>query len=81
MATQIARPGIRIEEPNGSVQDRLGARLRKLAERFRGWLAERRTYRRTLRELMELDDRELDDIGIARGDIRRIARQLARSHS
>ena len=32
-------------------------------------------YRRTVRELSQMSDRELRDIGIHRADIRRIARE------
>lgn len=34
-----------------------------------------RTYRNTVAELNSLSQRELDDLGIGRGDIKRIARQ------
>jgi uncharacterized protein YjiS (DUF1127 family) len=37
-------------------------------------LARWRRYRRTIAELEQLDDRALKDLGIARGDIRRVAR-------
>ncbi len=37
--------------------------------------ARRASYRRTLSELLALNDRELADIGIARCDIRRLARE------
>jgi len=43
-----------------------------LVDSFRKWSA----YRQTVRELSMLDDRELNDLGIARGDID----GLARSH-
>lgn len=36
-----------------------------------------RTYKRTLKELSKLTDRELADIGISRGMIREIAREHA----
>jgi uncharacterized protein YjiS (DUF1127 family) len=36
-------------------------------------------YRQVIRELMQLSDRELDDIGVARDDIGAIARQSAAS--
>ncbi|UVF22675.1 DUF1127 domain-containing protein (plasmid) [Microvirga terrae] len=36
-------------------------------------------YRQVIRELMQLSDRELDDIGISRNDIDGIARQSAAS--
>lgn len=41
------------------------------------YLESRRVYLRTLRELSSCTDRELDDLGIARGDIYHIARQAA----
>ncbi len=37
---------------------------------FRKW----RNYRRTVTELSALSNRELDDLGISRGDIRSVAR-------
>jgi uncharacterized protein YjiS (DUF1127 family) len=40
---------------------------------LRNWLR----YRETIRELSRLSDRELDDLGIARGEID----SIARSHS
>ena len=51
-----------------------------LADRIQGIrtaFAQRRTYRRTLDELHSLGDRELDDLGIYRGDLRRIAHEAA----
>jgi uncharacterized protein YjiS (DUF1127 family) len=44
-----------------------------LAEKFGAW----RRYQDAVRELSELNDRELSDIGIARDDIDAIARQHA----
>jgi len=38
-----------------------------------------RAYERTYEELMRLDDRELADIHVRRGEIDSIARQAARS--
>ena len=43
----------------------------------RQWLRQRRVYSETLAELRDLSDRELDDIGIRRADLRRIAREAA----
>jgi uncharacterized protein YjiS (DUF1127 family) len=52
-----------------------------LADRFvsliAGWkddYATRKAYRQTVKELSELSDRELNDLGIGRGSIRLIAR-------
>ena len=42
--------------------------------RFRRW----RRYRDTVRELQGLSVRELNDLGIARPDINRLAREAAR---
>lgn len=40
---------------------------------FKRWIAERRAFNTTYNELSALSDRELDDLGISRGDIVRIA--------
>jgi uncharacterized protein YjiS (DUF1127 family) len=42
---------------------------------FQNW----RLYRDTTFELRQLSDRELGDLGIARGDIRRVARDAAKN--
>jgi uncharacterized protein YjiS (DUF1127 family) len=49
-----------------------------LLERLIGWLGEQRRYRQTMNELSTLSDRELDDIGLTRGDIESVARRCAR---
>ncbi|MEZ5824403.1 MAG: DUF1127 domain-containing protein [Geminicoccaceae bacterium] len=41
---------------------------------FRDWLARRAAYRNTIEELSRLSGRELEDLGIHRCDIPRIAR-------
>lgn len=41
--------------------------------------AQWRTYRSTVAELNSLSVRELNDLGIGRGDIKHIARQAAKS--
>jgi uncharacterized protein YjiS (DUF1127 family) len=46
-------------------------------EFVRHYLEKRRVYLRTLRELESCTDRELQDLGIGRGDIEHIARQAA----
>jgi uncharacterized protein YjiS (DUF1127 family) len=43
----------------------------------RRYLENRRVYLQTRRELSTFTDRELDDLGIARSDIDRIAREAA----
>ena len=52
---------------------RLDALLNRLQRRWDVHM----TYRRTVEELQQLSDRELNDIGISRFDIRAIARQSA----
>lgn len=52
---------------------RFGALLARLQHRWAAY----RTYRRTLGELETLTDRELNDIGLSRWDIRRVARETA----
>lgn len=49
--------------------------------RFDNWKAQRREFQRTVDELSRLSDRELDDIGIPRCDIRRIARDAVAARS
>jgi uncharacterized protein YjiS (DUF1127 family) len=44
--------------------------LKTISEKLNAW----RRYREAVRELSQLTDRELDDIGIRRGDIESIAR-------
>ncbi|MEX5727442.1 uncharacterized protein Ga0609869_000795 [Rhodovulum iodosum] len=50
---------------------------RKL-EQYQTWQLRRQVYAQTLRELETMSDRNLDDISIARCDIRRIAAESAR---
>lgn len=44
---------------------------------LRAWLEEHRRFRETMCELSALTDRELDDIGLTRGDIEGVARRCA----
>jgi uncharacterized protein YjiS (DUF1127 family) len=46
--------------------------LKTISEKLASW----RRYRGAVRELSQLSDRDLSDIGIRRGDIETIARQL-----
>jgi uncharacterized protein YjiS (DUF1127 family) len=50
-----------------------------IVARLVDWIAEHRRYRRTLSELSTLSDRELDDIGLSRGEVEIVARRSARS--
>jgi uncharacterized protein YjiS (DUF1127 family) len=45
-----------------------------LKTRYSSW----KRYNRTVNELSQLSTRELSDLGIARGDIARIAREASR---
>ena len=45
--------------------------IKTLISRFESLLL----YRASIRELQQLSDRELNDLGIGRGDIERVARQ------
>jgi uncharacterized protein YjiS (DUF1127 family) len=45
--------------------------LKTITEKLASW----RRYREAVRELSQLSDRELDDIGIRRGDIELIVRR------
>ncbi|HTR13449.1 MAG TPA: DUF1127 domain-containing protein [Roseiarcus sp.] len=47
--------------------------LRTISEKLQAW----RRYRDAVRELSQLSDRELADIGIRRGDIEEVAREAA----
>jgi uncharacterized protein YjiS (DUF1127 family) len=50
--------------------------LQTIATKLAGW----RRYRDAVRELSQLSDRELSDIGISRADIQSIARQAVAAH-
>lgn len=45
-----------------------------IAHSFNNW----RKYRQTVTELGRMSDRELNDLGIGRSDIRRVAREAVR---
>ena len=45
-----------------------------IAKRLRNW----NRYRITIRELSQLSDRDLNDLGISRGEIRFVAKKHAR---
>src|SRR4051794_18226064 len=55
-----------------------GGRDEGLWRRLRARVGEELRYRRALRELRRLDDRDLDDINIARVDFPELARRHAR---
>ncbi|MEM6589151.1 MAG: DUF1127 domain-containing protein [Pseudomonadota bacterium] len=49
-----------------------------LFQRLRDAIARRRTYNKVVRELSAMSTRELTDINLTRGDIRRVARESAK---
>jgi uncharacterized protein YjiS (DUF1127 family) len=51
--------------------------LKTIAEKLNAW----RRYREAVRELSQLSDRELSDIGIRRGDIEHIVRRSVASRA
>jgi uncharacterized protein YjiS (DUF1127 family) len=51
--------------------------LKTISEKLAAW----RRYREAVRELSQLSDRELDDIGIRRGDIEYIVRRSVGSRA
>ena len=55
----------------------IGHFLRDALDAYRKSAARRAAYRRTLRELRSMSDRELADIGIYRGEISNIASAAA----
>ena len=48
-----------------------------LFTRISNWLKQRRDCRATMKALQDLSDHELKDLGINRGDVRRIAGQAS----
>lgn len=54
----------------------LWIRLTNALARFETWLERRHVYTTTVAQLNQLDDRILHDIGLERGDIPHVARQL-----
>ena len=49
-----------------------------LLGRLTSWFSKQRRYRQTMNELSMLTERELDDVGLTRGDIELVARRCAR---
>lgn len=60
-----------------TVQTGLAARFDAIVIDIRARLARRRVFNQTLNELQGLSNRELADLGLSRGEIRRIAWQAA----
>ena len=68
-ATDIAR--------RGDLTERFYGAVARLAEAARTRHARRRVYRTTYAELAGLTNRELADLGLSRGDIKRISQEAA----
>lgn len=54
-----------------------GASVLNLFQTLKGNVAARAEYNRVFNELNAMDERELSDIGIARGDIQTVAKDAA----
>ena len=62
---------------NSIARDGLFATVFSALETLRARFEARRVYNTTVSELSRLSARELDDLGITRGDIHRVAREAA----
>ncbi|WGW02319.1 DUF1127 domain-containing protein [Tropicibacter oceani] len=62
---------------NTRAQNSFGARFSSLIVDLKARMARRSVYKTTLRELSSLSDRELNDLGLSRSMIRRVAYQAA----
>ncbi len=60
---------------NAAPAQSLMGKMRTFIEMRRRHVADQRAIRQTFAELSAMNDRELADIGVARGDIRHIASQ------
>jgi uncharacterized protein YjiS (DUF1127 family) len=82
MATWTAEPyraSARVGRSETEYGDGLNGWLLRTFDRLRAELEARRRYRETVRELSRLSDRELDDIGIGRWEIRPLAERTIRA--
>ena len=71
--------GLAATSPRSSAGEANLGLLGGIVMRLGGWLGEQRRYRQTMNELSALTDRELDDIGMSRGDIEAVAERCARN--
>jgi uncharacterized protein YjiS (DUF1127 family) len=71
MAEAIIHPGCATRSTNARKKERFMTSIKTITEKLNAW----RRYREAVRELSRLNDRELSDIGIRRGDIEFIVRQ------
>ena len=70
--TSLGRNGAAREKPSRRI-GRMKMIFTNIAQKFESW----RRYRASVRELQQLTDRELNDLGIVRSDIETVARQAA----
>lgn len=74
MQSMTSKTGGPVAQATDSLKTRLEAGLAAL----NAWRARRADYLQTVHELSSLDNRELADLGIARCDIPRVAREATR---
>src|ERR1700731_4769463 len=68
---RLSNPGAPASQVSVKTKERPMTSIKTIAEKLAAW----RRYREAVRELSRLNDRELNDIGIRRGDIEFIVRQ------
>ena len=78
MNVQLVRPAALIEVLAGPSGGSKSGRAGMLWRRLRARVDEELRYRCALRELRRLDDRDLDDLNLGRGDLLGLARRHAR---
>jgi uncharacterized protein YjiS (DUF1127 family) len=61
---------------NGDITHRIAAAFKSVAARYASY----RVYRNTVSELSVLSSRELDDLGLSRSMIKRVALEAAYGH-
>ena len=76
MNAELVNPAALVAAPTGP---NAGGRGKTPWRRLRARLVEEVSYRRSLRELRRLDDRDLDDLNLGRGDLPGLARAHARA--
>ena len=79
MNAQLVSPAALLATLTAAADD--GGRGTTPWRKLRARIAEEVRYRRALRELNRLDDRDLDDLNLGRGDLPGLARRHAREAS
>ena len=75
MNVELVNPATLVAAPTGPTA---GGRGETPWRRLRARFVEEVSYHRSLRELRRLDDRDLDDLDLGRGDLPGLARRHAR---